>query len=66
MYQEQDRVLKPYIAVLVRGCIRNASMSTAPYHHLAILRVLFRGVLVRKTEALNDEFPPLLPYIIEV
>lgn len=65
LYQDNEKILRPYLAVLVRGCVRNAASCTQPIHHLFVLRSLFRAVAHRKFELLYEEFPPLIPMLLE-
>lgn len=65
--QENEKILKPHIALLVRACIRNVSATSAPYQQLFVLRQLFRSVgRLNIDSPLFDEFASLFPYIIEV
>ena len=65
--QDNDKVLKPYIGVLVRGCVRNVSSAPLPYHYLIVLRSLIRAVSrLSMDSTLFEEFTVLIPFVVEV
>ena len=60
-------MLKPYISLLVRGCIRNASSAAMPYQLLVVMRTLIRAVSrLAPDSTLFEEFTALIPFVVEV
>ena len=61
MFADNELVLQPYLAVIVKTGIKSAMSAKRPDNFLLLIRALFRRVAAGKFELLYKEFVPLLP-----
>jgi transformation/transcription domain-associated protein len=61
LFADNELVLQPYLAIIVKTGIKNAMKVRRPDNFLLLIRALFRRVAAGKFELLYKEFVPLLP-----
>eukprot|EP00939_MAST-03C_sp_MAST-3C-sp1_P004697 g4697.t1 len=65
LFADNELVLQPYLAQIVKKAISCAVKSKKPVNFLLLVRALFRRVAAGKFELLYKEFVPLLPGTLE-
>eukprot|EP00941_MAST-03F_sp_MAST-3F-sp1_P001870 g1870.t1 len=65
LFSDNELVLQPHLAEIVRKSISCAMRVREPVHFLLLIRNIFRRVAAGKFELLYKEFVPLLPGTLE-